>query len=590
MLGCGVAGLVPAAPETNSSAAVSLQGTVHGGQQPVSGAVIQLYAVGTTGFQSASTAKISSTVKTDTNGNFTINSDYTCGTATQVYLTATGGSALSSGSNANLVMMTALGPCSGLGSGTYITINEVTTVAAVAALAPYMASVTAVGSSSSGTYTGDEALSLAQAFTLAGEYAVAATGASPGSGYPVTQKVPSALINTLANIMAACVNTTGGVAGDGTTKCGTLFGAAKSSAGVAPTDTLTAMLNILNHPTANVATLYGLDAGMSPFQPDLSTQPSTFAVALQPATAATITRTLYVEPDNGLTFLYNLANNAASTIDLTMYGLADTTLTGDFVTACKRGVIVRVILDQNNEKSINTAAYNQLNAQAGCSAAWANPAFQVTHQKTMTVDRTTSAILTLNLETSDYAGTRDFALVTNDAIDVAAIEATFNQDYNSTTDYAYVPNLGTDLVWSPTNARAALTAIINNATSTLNVENEEMSDPTIVAALEAACQRGVTTHITMTNQTEYHSEFSALEAAGCGVHVYADSTKYIYIHAKVTLADNSLAGQIVYMGSINFSTASLVENRELGTILTDSTVISGLNTTLNTDYNGATAY
>jgi phosphatidylserine/phosphatidylglycerophosphate/cardiolipin synthase-like enzyme len=74
------------------------------------------------------------------------------------------------------------------------------------------------------------------------------------------------------------------------------------------------------------------------------------------------------------------------------------------------------------------------------------------------------------------------------------------------------------------------------------------------------------------------------------VHVYADSTKYIYIHAKVTLADNSLAGQIVYMGSINFSTASLVENRELGTILTDSTAISGLNTTLNTDYNGATAY
>jgi len=81
-------------------------------------------------------------------------------------------------------------------------------------------------------------------------------------------------------------------------------------------------------------------------------------------------------------------------------------------------------------------------------------------------------------------------------------------------------------------------AIINNAKATLLVENEEMGAANIVSALESACQRGVSVHIAMVNDSttspysSYATNFKALEAAGCGVRTYPDTTTGLYIHAK----------------------------------------------------------
>jgi cardiolipin synthase len=318
--------------------------------------------------------------------------------------------------------------------------------------------------------------------------------------------------------------------------------------------------------------------------------------------SSVITHTLYTvpEPDNSVTPLYALINGAAKTIDMTMYALEDTTFSGDLVADCKRGVTVRVILDQNDEKSGNTPAFNQLNAQSGCSAVWANKAFEATHEKCFIVDGTTVSIMSLNLQSQYYSTTRDFALVENDAADIAAIQTVFNADYAAGTtasgvvgasDFSSpVPPLGDDLIWSPTTAQAAMLGIINNATTTLLVENEEMGAANIVSALEAACQRGVSVHIAMVSQSSYASNFSALEAAGCGVHVYPDTTNGFYIHAKAVVADYGLKTQNVYMGSINYSLASMNNNRELGLYITDPTSVGSLNTTIAADYAGGTAY
>jgi cardiolipin synthase len=239
--------------------------------------------------------------------------------------------------------------------------------------------------------------------------------------------------------------------------------------------------------------------------------------------------------------------------------------------------------------SVDMAAYNQINAQAGCSAKWANPSYSVTHEKSFVVDNTTLAMLTLNLETTSYAGTRDFAVITNDPQDVAAFEATFNADYSMVYPYTTTP--GNDLIWSPTSAQSSLVGIINSATQSLWVENEEISASNIVIALENACHRGVTVSITMTNTSnEYATEFTALEAAGCGVHVYPNSVHSIYIHAKVLLADYGTSAQYAYVGSINFSTASLTQDRELGMYLYDSTALTKLYNTVSGDYAGATAF
>jgi cardiolipin synthase A/B len=130
---------------------------------------------------------------------------------------------------------------------------------------------------------------------------------------------------------------------------------------------------------------------------------------------------------------------------MTMYELSDNTVAGLLTSAAAKGITVRVILDQNNEKANNTTAYNTLTA-GKVAVHWANPTYACTHQKTITIDAATSAIMTLNLTPQDYATTRDFAVITNDPADVAAIETTFNADFTNAT---ITPPTGDNLVWSP---------------------------------------------------------------------------------------------------------------------------------------------
>jgi cardiolipin synthase len=574
---------------------IQLTGRAMGGQQPVNGATISLYKVNTSDDSGSSTSMLTTGVTTKSDGTFSISSDYACGTATDVYLTASGGDP-GSGSNANLLMMAALGPCSSLSSSTFIAVNELSTVAAVAGLQPYMAGPKAVGSASY------DAGALAADFTLANEYVGLATGAAPGSGVATGYSVPATLINTLGDILAPCINSTGGTAGQNNA-CGNLFTLATPPGGTAPTDTATALLDILNHPTLNSGPLYALIGSTPPYSSDLSAAPSSYSVALaSPSAGTTITHTFYVFPetDNSVTPLYNLVNGAKSTIDMTMYEMQDTTMTTDLTTACKNGVRVRVIFS-SSESSSNTTAYSALNsAGSNCSAVESNSAFENTHQKTITVDgalaSAQTAILSLNLQTQYYSTTRDFALVENDPVDIAAIEATFNQDYaaggtKNTTEFSYLAPGGDDLIWSPTTAQASLVNIINNATATLLIENEEMSADNIVSALENACQRGVTVEVAMTNDdNEYATEFSALQAAGCGVHTYVDNSSTLYIHAKAILADYNTTGVVCYMGSINFSTASMTENRELGLYVNDATSQQAIYNTITSDYAGGTNY
>jgi phosphatidylserine/phosphatidylglycerophosphate/cardiolipin synthase-like enzyme len=302
--------------------------------------------------------------------------------------------------------------------------------------------------------------------------------------------------------------------------------------------------------------------------------------------AQTTTYTLIAEPAQGLTPIYNLVTSATKTIDMTMYELDDTTMTSLLATAAADGVKVRVILDQNEEKSNNTTAYNYLAAH-NVSVHWANPVYTYTHQKTITVDAATSAILTLNLTPRYYSTTRDYAVITNDPADVAAIETTFAADF---INASITPPTGDNLVWSPTNSRSALEGIINGATTSLMIEQEEMEDTGIEDALEAALARGVAITLVQENEDkDYNSILTTLKKDGAKIAVYTSSTGY-YIHAKVILADYGTAEAKLFAGSENFSTNSLNNNRELGLIFSDATSMTAIDADILADYNGGTKF
>jgi len=296
--------------------------------------------------------------------------------------------------------------------------------------------------------------------------------------------------------------------------------------------------------------------------------------------------TLVTQPQQGYTAIYNLMNSAQKTLDLTMYELTDTTAENDLVNAAARGVTVRVVLDVNREKSHNQAAYTLLSGK-GVHVVWANTSYAATHQKTLTADGATSAIMTGNLTSQYYATSRDFAVVDTTASDVAAIEKVFNADYAHSS---VTPGDGADLVWSPTDSQSKLLALINGAAASLQVENEEMGLPAVTTALENAAKRGVAVEVIMTNTAgDYASEFDALTAAGAKVATYA-ATASLYIHAKAIVADYGRTGAKVFLGSENFSSASLDQNRELGLITTDSAVLTSVHSTLASDYAGGTPW
>jgi phosphatidylserine/phosphatidylglycerophosphate/cardiolipin synthase-like enzyme len=295
--------------------------------------------------------------------------------------------------------------------------------------------------------------------------------------------------------------------------------------------------------------------------------------------------TLVTEPADGLTAIYDLVKSAKTSIDMTMYELEDTTLEGLLTAAAKNGVTVRVILDQNLEKSSNTGAYDTLSA-GGVQMHWANPSYAATHQKTLTVDGTTSAIMTLNTTTHYYPTSRDFAVITSDAADVQAIEKVFGADFTNTP---ILPPTADDLVWSPTSAEPALLGLINGAKASLLIENEEMSDYDVVSALSTAAKNGVAVQVVMTASRSWDTNFTTLTAAGVKVVTYASSAS-LYIHAKVILADVGTSNASVFIGSENFSNASLTENRELGLIVKDPAVLSSIDATLTSDFKGGTPY
>jgi phosphatidylserine/phosphatidylglycerophosphate/cardiolipin synthase-like enzyme len=309
--------------------------------------------------------------------------------------------------------------------------------------------------------------------------------------------------------------------------------------------------------------------------------------AAHPAAAAGGSGTLQVlvEPKAGVGAIYKLITGAKSSVELTMYELRDTTAENDLAADAKRGVDVRVILDQNLEKSRNTATYDFLAAHR-VHVTWADSGTTY-HQKTLTVDGKTSVIMTLNMVSEDYAGTRDFAVIDTNHADIAAIVATFNADF---AHRSVTPPDGADLVWSPTNSQSSILAVINGAKHTLSVENEEMDDPTITDALVAAAKRGVDVEVIMTAESEWDSAFSQLVSAGVHVRTYADSDNVLYIHAKAVVADAGRSDEQIFVGSENFSKASLGYNRELGIRTANKAVISVINATLAADYAGAKAY
>lgn len=306
--GCGTA-VVSDATKPATVTAAPLQGVVMGGQQPVAGVTIQLYQAGATGYGSAATP-LGPSVLTTGGGNFDLPS-YSCTAGSQVYLVGTGGHPTALLTNNNLAMMVGLGTCGGTYLSSFINVNELTTVATVWALAPFMKGITNIGSSST------NAAGLANAFAAINEIVNTTNGAIPGPTLPAGATLPLAEINTLGELLLQCVNSAGGVAGDASL-CGNLFNLAPNAAGtVYPTDTITAAMNIAQSPGRNVAALNGLRTGTAQFTPvtNVNQAPNDWTIAITYTGGGLNAPTSIAADATGAVWVTNSGNASVTKLD-----------------------------------------------------------------------------------------------------------------------------------------------------------------------------------------------------------------------------------------------------------------------------------
>lgn len=280
--------------------------------------------------------------------------------------------------------------------------------------------------------------------------------------------------------------------------------------------------------------------------------------------------TLFVEPDDGRQPLLDIINSAHKEILLTVYLLSDPDVELYLAEAKKRGVEVKVLLEEHpfGGAGLNPKAKEVLE-KAGAEVRWANPSFTLTHEKTIVVDGRIVCILTMNLSKTAFSKNREYNTCDQNPGEVTEAKMIFEADWERKGYLPGQPNL----VVSPENSRGKLTAFIKSATKSLDVEVEVLEDQRIIDLLAQKATE-IPVRIILPPVSKVDTNKKALDK------LKAKILSSPYIHAKLIVVD----GERAYLGSVNLSSQSLDQNRELGILIAQSDIMERINQVFNQDW------
>jgi cardiolipin synthase A/B len=295
-----------------------------------------------------------------------------------------------------------------------------------------------------------------------------------------------------------------------------------------------------------------------------------------------MSHTLIVLPDDTAKPIVDAIDGATKALNIRMFLFTDTTLLDAVIAAHKRGVKVRVMLNpaRRSGESENEESRKAL-TDAGIQVRDSNPAFALTHQKSMVVDDKTGFVESLNWEPKDLTKTRDYAIVTTRGHEVAEMVACFDADWEHKD---FKPEAQSPLIWCPNNGRQRVAAFIDATKHTLWLQNERYQDQVIVERLVRAVRRGVKLHILAKPPHTLKAD-KLIEGVG-GLRILQDvgakvhTLKHLKLHAKMMLAD----GKRAIVGSINLAPGSFDARRELAIETDDPAAVKRLEETAMHDW------
>lgn len=291
---------------------------------------------------------------------------------------------------------------------------------------------------------------------------------------------------------------------------------------------------------------------------------------------------LLVLPDDTIEPLLAAMNTAKRSLNVRMFVFEDKQLLDAVVHARKRGLTVRVMLnrqrrDGTSENDFAAAAL----ADAGIEVRGSHPRFELTHEKSLVVDDRLGFVQTMNWNASRHRSTRDYAVVTEEPLEVDEMIAGFNADWERRV---FTPRMDSSLIWCPDNGRTRLAAFIDRSCHSLWVQNDRYQDKVVVERLARAALRGVRVHVLTPPPHQLKPDKLAegiaglriLQDVGVSVHV----ARHLRLHAKMMVADHRSA----IVGSINLAPGSFNHRRELAIETSDRPTVERLEATARSDW------
>jgi cardiolipin synthase A/B len=273
-----------------------------------------------------------------------------------------------------------------------------------------------------------------------------------------------------------------------------------------------------------------------------------------------MSHSVIILPEDSSSVIIDAISQAKKTLAIKMFVFNDSSLLRQVIQAHARGVKVRVMLNprRRNGKKENDETRAAL-TDGGVDVKDSNPAFDLTHEKSMVVDDEIAFVQSFNWDSEAFLASRDYAIVTSRKSEVADILACFDADWHRTT---FVPR-DPSLIWCVGYGRQRIGEFIDRTKHSLWIQNERFQDSVIIEHLVRARRRGVHLHVIARplhklkkeKLAEAASGLRILEDVGAKVH----TLRHVKVHGKLLFAD----GDRAIIGSINLAPGSFDSRREL---------------------------
>jgi len=293
-------------------------------------------------------------------------------------------------------------------------------------------------------------------------------------------------------------------------------------------------------------------------------------------------RTIIILPDDTKKPIIDAIEAAKKSIKIKMFVFSDPDLIAAVIAAKNRGINIQVMLNpaRRSGEEENEETRKKL-ISAGIDVKDSNPAFGLTHEKSMVIDDEIAFVKSLNWATKNLTVTRDYAITTSHPHEVNEVLACFEADWGRTI---FDPGENASLIWCTGNGRDKIAHFIDSAKHTLFVQNERYQDSVIIERLVRAATRGVKVHI-MARAPHTLKKEKLVEAVG-GLRIMDDvgikvhTLRHLKLHGKMLIADSSRA----IVGSINLAPGSFDDRRELAIEVHDEDVVARLQEIAHEDW------